>query len=198
MNERQIIIVVLVIIGIALLWYAANKPAEIKEYDARNFVINDVQGKYPEGDIEVLSTNFSAGSYKIKVKATLNASFPCPERIHLYYDYPAQQFATGLPEHITKDCKVCINVPDCVLIFPEEALIASHTFPGTEEIAQFLQEHPSATGTVTVVPVYETYSNVWNIEWGEWNGPEVQGQYVILDDRGRVLEVGDWGSDAKS
>ncbi|MFH0818142.1 MAG: hypothetical protein V1909_05945 [Candidatus Micrarchaeota archaeon] len=195
MNDRQVIIIVLVAIGIGMLWYMANKPTQTTEYDAKNFVVNDAQGKYPEADVEVLSTNYSQNSWKIKVKATLNASSSCPERIHLYYDYPAFQFSTRQPEFITKNCQICINVPECVIVFPEEALIASHTFPGTEAVKTFLVQHPTAKGNAKQLSSYKNFRNVWKIEWGEWKGPEVQGLYEMMDERGSVIEIGDWGSD---
>ena len=187
MNDRQVIIVALVVIGIVLLWYAANKPAQTTEYDARNFVIKDAQGKYPEADISVLSTNFSANSWKIKIRATLNSSSPCPERIHLYYDYPAQQFEARLPEYITKDCRVCINVPECVILFPEEALIASHTFPGTQKVQEFLNANPKATGAAIFKDKIETYSNAWSVTWD--SNSKSGKMMVILDQFGNVQRI---------
>jgi hypothetical protein len=187
MNERQAIIIALIIIGIAFLWIAANKPTQITEYDARNFVRNDAQSKYPEADIEVISTNNSGGSWKMKVRATLNASSPCPTRIHLYYDYPAMQFATRPPEYITRDCKVCVNVQECVILFPEEALIASHTFPGTDDIGGFLSRNQNAVGMAEEKASYKDYTNVWFVQW---NTDSAAGSYSIyMDDRGKVLDI---------
>ncbi len=187
MNERQTIIIVLVVIGIGVLWYAANKPSQTTEYDARNFVRNDAQSKYPEADVAVISTNYSSGSWKMKVRATLNASSPCPTRIHLYYDYPAMQFATKPPEYITKNCQICLNVPECVILFPEEALIASHTFPGTESVAGFLASYPNAVGRAELKPVYGTYTNVWIVDWSADASSGVE--KVTMDERGNVLEL---------
>lgn len=195
MEDRQLLVIGLVLVGIVLLWYVANKPDQTTEYDARNFVINDATSKYPGADISVIASNYSDDSWKMKVSATLNPGSPCPERVHLYYDYPAMQFATGPPEYITRNCQICMNVPECIILFPEEALIASHTFPGTERVKAFIGQYPDAKGTASLAASYGSYSNVWEVEWGDWDGPEVQGIYAIMDDRGRVLEVGDWGSD---
>ncbi len=184
MNDRQLIIVGLVVAGIVLLWYAANKPAQTTEYDARNFVLKDAQGKYPEADISVLMTNFSGNSWKIKVRATLNATSPCPERIHLYYDYPAQQFEARLPEYITKDCRICINVPECVILFPEEALIASHTFPGTQEVKDFLNANPKATGNAKKEEVGK-FAGKWIVVWD--SNSQIGKMEVMMDDYGREI-----------
>ncbi len=196
MEERQWVVLGLVVIGIVVLWYVANKPDVTSEYDARNFVINDATTKYPEAEIKVVSSNFTNNSWKMKVKATLGQNTPCPERIHLYYDYPALQFTTRPPEHITKNCEVCVNAPECILVFPEEALIASHTLSGTEVVKGFLEQTPEATGKASFLVSYGNYENVWQVEWGKWDGPEVQGIYAIMDKNGRVLEIGDWGSDS--
>jgi hypothetical protein len=187
MNERQTIIIVLVVIGIGVLWYAANKPSEVREYDARSFVQNDAQSKYPEADVAVISTNYSSGSWKMKVRATLNASSPCPTRIHLYYDYPAMQFATRPPEYITKNCQICLNVSECVILFPEEALIASHTFPGTDSVSSFLRTYPDAVGNAELRASYGKLTNVWVVEWNA--GAPAGMQTVVLDERGKVLDI---------
>ncbi len=188
MNDRQLIIIALVVIGIVLLWYAANKPPQTTEYDARNFVMNDAQVKYPEADIGILSTNYSSGSWKMKVKATLNASSPCPERIHLYYDYPAQQFATRLPEHITTNCEICLNVPECTIVFPEEALIASHTFSGAQDVQKFLDANPKATGSAEFKASYGKYSEVWVVRWNS-DTHDMGWLEVVLDRYGKIEEI---------
>lgn len=184
MDDRQMIIIGLVVIGIVALWYAANKPQQTTEYDARNFVLNDAKTRFPEAEVSVLSVNYTGNSWKIKVKATTSPDSECPERVHLYYDYPSMKFETQPPEYITKNCQVCINAPDCVLIFPEEALIASHTFPGTSQTAAFLRQHPGATGTAEFMETYGQQARVWYIQWKGGGAT----QTIVLDEKGKVLE----------
>ncbi|MFH1447710.1 MAG: hypothetical protein ABIG39_02505 [Candidatus Micrarchaeota archaeon] len=195
MEDRQLVVIGLVVIGIVLLWYIANKPNQTTEYDARNFVINDATSKYPEAEITVTSSNYTNNSWKMKVKATLNPNSQCPERIHLYYDYPAMQFATRPPEHITKNCQICMNVPKCIIVFPEEALIASHTFPGTERVQMSLDDFPNAIGEANFEESYMDYYDVWVVSWtytedGDSETPALfWGMTVTLDKNGNVLSL---------
>jgi hypothetical protein len=184
MDDRQLIIIGLVVIGIVALWYVANKPQQTTEYDARNFVLNDAKTRFPEAEVSVLSVNYSSNSWKIKVKATTEPTSGCPERIHLYYDYPAMKFETPPQEYITRNCLICINAPDCVIIFPEEALIASHTFPGTERTNAFLKTYPTANGNAEFMENYGNFSKVWLVGWASGASK----QTIVLDERGKVLE----------
>jgi hypothetical protein len=188
MNERNLIIIILVVIGIAALWYAANKPASTSEYDARKFVINDAQSQYPEAEIAVEGLNFSQGSWKMKVRVTLNQSMQCPTRIHLYYDYPAMQFATRPPEYITKNCRICLNVPECLIVFPEEALIASHTLPGTDTVTRFLSYYPNSVGVAQFERAMESGINTWTVTWDS-KDPQGGKRGIVLDEYGKVIEV---------
>jgi len=113
------------------------------DYDYANLYLF-MNTKYPSGDIEIISVqdaNANGSKYfKINAKVTLNSAGPCPERMHIFFNYPEQNFVSQPPEYITKDCKTCVSKESCPILFPEEAIIASHTFEGTEEVQKYVNE----------------------------------------------------------
>ena len=65
---------------------------------------------------------------------------------------------------ITDNCQVCINESTCVLAFPEEAIIASHTYNGTDDITNFIQQDPDATAQASLENV-SPYGPTWEVYW---------------------------------
>jgi hypothetical protein len=95
--------------------------------------------------------------YEVKARATQGLETPCPRRIHIYYNYPVQNFVPQPAEVITQDCRVCTQ-NTCALIFPEEAIIASHTYSGTKQVSLFLVQ-ASAT------PTAKEFGSLWEVKW---------------------------------
>jgi hypothetical protein len=142
-------------------------------FDAKAFIIEDLNHTYPGADIEILEVNEKFNEkneryYQVKAKVTLRQNSPCPERIHIYYNYPEQNFVPQTPEYITKNCVVCKETP-CKLVFPEEAIIASHTSKGTEDVHEFVTKYKDAKAfasenATTWVVLWVSNSSDYNIE----------------------------------
>jgi hypothetical protein len=138
--------------------------------DAKAFVMEDLKTTYPNADIEIISTKEitnenSEKYYEIKTKVTQNQGSLCPERTHIYYNYPEQNFVPKTPEYITKDCVVCKETT-CNIAFPEEAIIASHTLVGAEDVHNFIVGHAGMKATAT------EYDGGWTVVWATADGKE--------------------------
>ncbi|MFA5382017.1 MAG: hypothetical protein WC356_02545 [Candidatus Micrarchaeia archaeon] len=167
------IVVLIIIISIMLLFFYEWAPPA-NETDARTSVLEDLKSHYGEtAEFEILSINENIqnegekGKYfTIKARVTINPETACPERIHLYYNYPEQGFVTQPPDYITKNCEICLGQPICQLIFNEEAVIASHTIEGTEKIKQYITQYPNAKPKVN--PPTNGQEN-WIVLWSSEN-----------------------------
>ncbi|HSB47720.1 MAG TPA: hypothetical protein VLD37_06945 [Candidatus Bilamarchaeum sp.] len=163
MNREAVLILIMLLVIAVLVKVVEFFQVSVVEADASNFVKDDLRSKYPGADIEIMTIttkyNSEGGKYlELKARVTEDAFSPCPERSHIFYNYPAQNFVPQPPEVITGNCKVCTE-GICTLAFPEEAIIASHTFKGTEDVATYLRVHPDATPTVRESP------DSWVIVW---------------------------------
>lgn len=166
---------ILLLVAIIVIIVAAVKIAEffktnVVESDATKFVVEDLHSKYPNADVEIISVQESSNEkgekfFEIKAKVTIDQNTPCPQRMHIFYYYPTQNFVPRQPEIITSNCKVCAEEV-CVLVFPEEALIASHTFPGTEEVNRYVKEYPDAYGNAR-----EITGGGWMVFWDSKSAP---------------------------
>jgi len=143
------------------------KPSyPLTQDDAKKYFLEDLSSKYPTADIreitEITSLSAQDGSpyYQLKARVTNGLSTPCPERIHVYYDYPPKNFVAQPPEYITKGCKVCLNVDTCSLAFPEEAIIASHTYAGAEMVSQFVKDNSDAKASASF-----DGTDTWTVKW---------------------------------
>ena len=134
------LLALLVALALLAAYVVFTKPSSTSPEDAKKFFLEDLGSKYPNADVreimEILPSTASDGSqyFQLKARVTDGLYTPCPERMHVFYDYPPKNFVAQQPEYITKNCKVCINEPVCILVFPEEAIIASHTYNGTERL----------------------------------------------------------------
>ncbi|MEM4634234.1 MAG: hypothetical protein QW275_03710, partial [Candidatus Anstonellaceae archaeon] len=149
-----------------------SKPAyPLTEEYAKKFFMEDLKEKYPDADVreivEILALNSSDGApfYQLKARVTRGLDTPCPERLDVHYDYPPRNFVAQPPAYITKGCKICIGVESCILAFPEEAIIASHTYEGTGEISAFLKEHSDAKPQAEFKSSYGGFEDVWLVRW---------------------------------
>lgn len=181
----------LVFLGALLLFVillaSAVKVFEVRgeQGDARTHVLSDLRSKYPGADSDVINMeerqNANGQKYfYIKARVTIGSASACPERMHVYYNYPEQNFETEPLEHVTSSCQVCLQRP-CVLAFPEEATIASHTLEGGEPVARFLDLYPSA------YPVVEETAIGWRVTW---DAPLSTYVYKVdVNREGRLVDV---------
>jgi len=149
-----------------------NKRTE----DAKKLFLEDLERKYPNADVrEVFEITPQAGKngtyYTLKARVSSNLIYPCPERLHIYYTYPPQNFVTQPADIITRDCRLCINEPTCILAFEEEAIVASHTYPGTDGISSYIDTYKDAIPTASFASEYDTYQNVWIVKWDSKSAP---------------------------
>jgi hypothetical protein len=183
--RRELLLIIVLLIAIALLARAVGffKP-NVESADAAKFVLEDLAVKYPNADASILDTKQmfnSQGDKYFEVKARVTEGFytPCPEREHIYYNYPVQNFVPQPPDVITRGCSVCTE-GTCILNFPEEAIIASHTFSGTEAVSSFIK-------TWSAVPAVQDLGTEWLVKWDSASSPDYYS--VSLDKGGEVLNV---------
>lgn len=186
--RRELLLIILLILVIALLIKVMEFfKANVVEGDASRFVLEDLASKYPGADIGVMTitekSNDAGGRYfEVKARVTEDADTPCPKRSHIFYNYPAQNFVAKTPEWITTDCTVCGD-GICTIAFPEEAIIASHTLAGTDDVADYLRANTGAVPSVTE----KFESDSWLVEWGS---PGAASSYAVTVHRnGSVLSV---------
>ena len=193
--KTTVLLAILVAIALAVAWFIFSKPAyPLSEEDAKKFFLEDLQGRYPSADVrevtEIIPLTSTDGSpyFQLQARVTNGMSTPCPERIHVYYDYPPKNFEAQPPAYITKGCKVCLNVDVCVLAYPEEAIIASHTYPGAELVGDFVRQNAEAEASPQYFENFENQTGVWQVNWST---PSAGTAYEVLlsKNQNRVLEV---------
>jgi hypothetical protein len=160
-------IVFLVIVAFLMFAIYTNLYRTHTEEDAKKFFQEDLAYTYPDADIrEIVSVKkIDQDNYFLKAHVTKGFYTPCPEKIEVEYTYPIRNFLSTQTK-LVSGCKVCIeDKKNCYIIYPEEAIIASHTYPGTERIAEFIKIYPKAKPSVEFLENYSNYNKVWKIEW---------------------------------
>ena len=176
--------VLLVIVVVVLVVYYGPK-IQVPEEKAVNFVMDDLANKYPGGDYSILSMELKKSDkgenyYDIKAKATIGLDTPCPKRIHVYYNYPEQGFVVHPPDVVTDNCLYCTNQPNCIIMFDEEAIIASHTIGGTEAVTAYISEF-DAQPKVS----FDDANDVWTVTW---DSPAADRTVTVKISSGNALE----------
>lgn len=147
--RNEFLLILLLLLAIVILVKAIEFfKLNVVEGDASNYVLDDLRTNYPSADIEIISINEMTNQngeqyFEVKAKVTEQPDSPCPERMHIYYNYPVQNFVPQPKQVITSNCEVCTE-GICTLAFPEEAVIASHTFPGTEDVQNYISDCPAS------------------------------------------------------
>ena len=131
---------------------------KVDEKDAASFVYEDLKQRYPGASVSIISVSKDGEGYSIKAKVVRGAESPCPERMHLFYNYPEERFIPRPPEIITSGCRVC-DAGLGTLAFPEEAIIASHQFDKSGRVASFLERNPTAK------PLVFEKDGLWEVRW---------------------------------
>lgn len=185
MKTEWVALLLLLIAG-GLIFTLAGGRGAVSAEDAKKFFLEDLAQKYPDADVrEIIESSLLVGNdsqqyYYLKAKVVRNAFTPCPERIHIYYNYPPQNFVAQPPEYITRGCRVCINEPVCLLAFEEDAVIASHTYGGAGEVSEYLGDYPDA------VPSVRSGSGVWEVQWDSQSAP--YSYKIVLSKSGNRVE----------
>lgn len=193
--KTTVLLIILIAVALAVAWFIFSKPAyPLTQDDAKKFFLEDLQGRYPGADVrevtEISTLTSPEGTpyFQLKARVTKGLSTPCPERIHVYYDYPPKNFVAQPPEYITKGCKVCLNEPTCIIAFPEEAIIASHTYQGAERIAAFVKQYADAKAEATFREQFGDFAGVWLVKWSSGLSNET---YTVALSKGqnRVMAI---------
>ncbi|MEM3399844.1 MAG: hypothetical protein QXP42_03350 [Candidatus Micrarchaeia archaeon] len=168
-NVVLIIVMFLVVVALVVFFTTSFKKHVLTKEEAERYVIEDLRAKFPNADkYGVISIENESGSWKVEASVVHEAGSRCPKRTHVFYDYPRSGFALR-EENITKGCRICVAEPLCIIVYPEEAIIASHTLPGSDRTVEFLGLHTDAVADAEFRSVYEhggrKYSNVWVVRW---------------------------------
>ena len=189
--KTTILLVLLVAVALAVAWFVFSRPAyPLTQADAQKYFLEDLTSKYPNADVreitEILPLTAQDGSpyFQLKARVTNGLLSPCPERINVYYDYPPKNFVSQPPEYITKGCQVCLNVNICTIAFPEEAIIASHTYNGTGAVQQFIGANSDATPAVS----FDNTSSDWTVTWSSAANP-VFYTVVVSKEQNNIVSV---------
>ncbi len=163
--KKEVVAIILFILVIGLIYTKPWEKAGVSAEDAANYVKEDMRTKFPSAElIEVLATKEEFGSYKIQGRVSFDMGSPCPQRLHLYYDYPSSNFVTWT-ENITRNCKVCEGLPQCVIAFEEEAVAASHTYTGGEKAQKYINDYSDALAVNELLGEFEWSKDVWLVTW---------------------------------
>ena len=193
--KTGVLIAILVVAALAIGAIVFTKPAyPMTQEDAKKFFLEDLKEKYPGADVrevtEILNVTAPDGStyYQLKARVTTGLNSPCPERLHVYYDYPPKNFVAQPPEYITSGCQVCINEPVCTLAFPEEAIIASHTYNGTEKVSDFIKQNADAAAQADFMENFAPYGATWRVFW---SSPSSSENYTVFISKGsnEVIQI---------
>jgi hypothetical protein len=163
------VLIFLVILAALALFFFVRSFTFATEQDALKFFKEDLDYNYPDADIkEIVSiqkTSDGSDSYVLKAWVTKNFFTPCPEKIEVEYGYPSRNFI-GSATKLVYGCVVCLeDKKNCHIIYPEEAIIASHTYPNTSKVKEFLENYPNAKPSVKLLEEFDGYKNVWFINW---------------------------------
>jgi hypothetical protein len=182
MKSHTLLIFLILIAGLALLYFF-SLFGSTPQTDAKKFFMEDLETSYPDADIrEVLSINkVGTGAeeyYILKARVSKNMDTPCPERIKVEYNYPARNFLKE-DEKTVQGCQVCVkDSANCHISYPEEAIIASHTYNGTERVKGYIENYPSAYANAQLLENYGGEINVWEIEWFSKDSPYSLKAYI--------------------
>lgn len=184
LRKEIAVIIALVLVIVFLVSVKEFWESNIEKVNIQNYIKEDLGTKYPNSDvINILSmekkTNEGGEDYYfIKAVVIEGLYTPCPTRTNFYYNYPEQNFVTQPPEYVVKNCKVCWQDP-CTILYSEEAIIASHTLEGTEDVHTYVMGTTGATSSV------KEKEDRWVVTW---NSPlSTKGYEVVISKDGNVL-----------
>jgi hypothetical protein len=194
MRKEVLLIILLAVAVLALLSFSQTFNPKT-EQDARKFFSEDLARNYPDADNYSIYGVDKIGDgpssyFLLKAWVRYNSSTPCPTLLEVDYYYPPQSYLRH-EQTIVGNCRACPDEAHCILLYSEEAVIASHTYTDGESVQAYLNTHPDAKPTATLLPVWTDsygveHAEVWRVDWaepGSTNGISVflsQGQNAIL------------------
>ncbi|MFN3909903.1 MAG: hypothetical protein ACK4J0_01555 [Candidatus Anstonellaceae archaeon] len=172
MNASKILLF-LVLIAVLAFFLFTRLFTYASSEDAKKFFEEDLRYTYPNADVrEIISIEKVSDQnqdYVLKAWVSTNLSTPCPEKIEVQYSYPSRNFI-GSATKLVYGCVVCpTDKKNCHILYPEEAIIASHTYPQTEPVREFIKLFPKAKPQVKFLEELDGYKNVWRVDWIEEN-----------------------------
>ena len=173
MKKEVALIILLAIALLALLSFSQHFNQK-SEGDARKAFNEDLARNYPDADSWSIYgiTKIGEGGdsyYLLKAWVSYNRSTPCPRLMEVDYYYPTQSYLRR-EQDIVNNCRVCPGQPHCVILYAEEAIIASHTYAGGERVQAFIDTNPGVKPTATLLSSWtdeagNTQLNVWKVDW---------------------------------
>ncbi|MCD6227414.1 hypothetical protein J7J90_02885 [Candidatus Micrarchaeota archaeon] len=185
LTKPEVLVLFLLVFGVVLVVFLYPNEKTYTKEDVRAMILDDLANKYPASQYNnsveygILEVNKTENGWYVKAKVSLYNNTPCPELVHLVYNYPKTNFVPEPPKRIVYDCVPCYDYTKCTLLFKEQAIIASHTLPGTEKVKSFLVSNPHA------VPSVLHPSGYWIVTWHGENETVV----VNMSENGTVLNV---------
>ena len=165
------IILIFVFLAIALILLKPFSKSYTIEEDAKKYILDDAHSKYPNADvIEILSFEDKGSYYHAKVRVSIGLNTSCPTRIHIYYNYPEQNFVPEPPEYIVHNC----SFSSSKILFPEEAIVYSY------KLNRGFVDSTNAVPFVT----FNNSSDVWTVVWKSNNSSIIS----MFDDEGNIKE----------
>lgn len=163
------ILILLVFIAILSFFLFTRLFTYPSPEDAKKFFEEDLTYTYPNADlkqiISIKKVSDQSQDYLLKAWVSMNLYTPCPEKIEVEYSYPSRNFV-GSATKLVYGCSVCpSDKKNCYIIYPEEAIIASHTYPNTEAVRKFIKSYPNAKPIVIFHENYGAYKHVWQVDW---------------------------------
>lgn len=190
-------LVILLVVAILALLSFSQHFNQKSEGDARKAFNEDLARNYPDADTWNIYgiTKIGDGAdsyYLLKAWVSYNRTTPCPRLMEVNYYYPTQSYLRR-EQDIVSNCRVCPGQPHCVILYAEEAIIASHTYAGGEMVAAFISSHPTAKPQAVLLPLWtDVYgndeANVWRVDWKEPDVNEGLSVFVSQGDN-RILDV---------
>ncbi len=136
------LLIILFLVTMIIILLAASpskKVVDIEKTSVKDAVLLDAASRFPNAErVNIINIVNKGGSKVLVVRVTYNYSSTCPKRYHVYYTYPEGRF---LPEHPVKasiECNACKK--PCKLTYEEDAIIASVSLQGSDEVRQFVEE----------------------------------------------------------
>ena len=157
--RNSLLYALVVLFLVFMLGCTSNYRGETVSLDTEKSIIEDVESKYPNADIIEIEGVEEFGEYNItNVRVTFNYTSICPVRMRIRYKHPTFGYETGVPTYIVKDC-VYRCEGKCVITGEEEAIVASHTLPGTDVVKDFIGDGSN----VTARAVFNESAGVWTV-----------------------------------
>jgi hypothetical protein len=170
--RKEVVFILLLLVAVVALLSLSSRFNKGGEADARKFFAEDMANNYPDADVREILTAAQVGEgasayYLLKARVSYNLFTPCPSRREVEYYYPPQSFVRRTSVNLVSGCKVCNGNSQCVLSYMEEAIIASHTYAGSEEVKSYIESHPQAKPGARLLPVWNEQLDVWQVDWAD-------------------------------